>query len=66
VYHPSDHDVSLSEEEFRLLRDFIHEKFGLYFENTQRSSLRTRLVGRLATLLGVSQFSVRREAKEAR
>jgi chemotaxis protein methyltransferase CheR len=50
VYHPSDHDVELSEEEFRLLRDFIHERFGLYFEDAQRGSLRSRLVGRLASL----------------
>jgi chemotaxis protein methyltransferase CheR len=50
VYHPSDHDVELSEEEFRLLRDFIHERFGLYFEAGQRASLRSRLVGRLASL----------------
>ena len=50
TFHPSDHDVSLSEEEFRLLRDFIHERFGIYFENNQRASLRARLVGRLASL----------------
>jgi chemotaxis protein methyltransferase CheR len=50
VYHPSDHDVDLSEEEFRLLRDLIHERFGLYFEDAQRASLRSRLVGRLASL----------------
>ncbi len=50
MFHPSDHDVELSEEEFRLLRDFIHERFGLYFTDNQRGSLRTRLVGRLASL----------------
>jgi chemotaxis protein methyltransferase CheR len=50
MYHPSDHDVELSEEEFRLLRDFVHEHFGLYFEDAQRASLRSRLAGRLATL----------------
>ena len=49
MYHPSDHDVDLAEEEFRLLRDFIHERFGLYFEDNQRASLRSRLVGRLAS-----------------
>jgi chemotaxis protein methyltransferase CheR len=42
--------VDLSEEEFRLLRDFIHERFGLYFEDGQRATLRSRLVGRLASL----------------
>lgn len=50
MYHPSDHDVDLSEEEFRLLRDLIHERFGLYFEDNQRASLRSRLAGRLASL----------------
>lgn len=50
MFHPSDHDVELSEEEFRLLRDFIHERFGLYFDDAQRASLRARLVGRLLSL----------------
>jgi len=50
LFHPSNHDVDLSEEEFRLLRDLIHERFGLYFEDAQRPSLRTRLAGRLASL----------------
>ena len=50
MFQPTDHNVDLSEEEFRLLRDLIHERFGLYFDDNQRSSLRTRLAGRLATL----------------
>jgi len=50
VFHPSDHDVDLSEEEFRLLRDFIHERFGIYFEESQKGSLRSRLQGRVASL----------------
>jgi chemotaxis protein methyltransferase CheR len=50
VFHPSDHDTELSEEAFRLLRDFIHERFGIFFEDNQRGSLRSRLVGRLAGL----------------
>ena len=50
MLRPSDHDAELSEEEFRLLRDFIHERFGLYFEDSQRGSLRTRLAGRLQSL----------------
>lgn len=51
MFHPSaDHDVDLGEEEFRLLRDFIHERFGLYFEESQKGSLRSRLLGRLASL----------------
>jgi chemotaxis protein methyltransferase CheR len=50
VFHPSDDGTALSEQEFRLLRDFIHERFGIYFEDNQRGSLRGRLVGRLASL----------------
>jgi chemotaxis protein methyltransferase CheR len=50
MYRPTDHDVELTEEEFRLLRDFVHERFGLYFDDGQRSSLRSRLEGRLASL----------------
>jgi chemotaxis protein methyltransferase CheR len=50
VFQPTDFNVDLSEEEFRLLRDFIHERFGLYFEDNQRASLRSRLQGRLASL----------------
>jgi chemotaxis protein methyltransferase CheR len=50
VFQPTDHNVDLSEEEFRLLRDLIHERFGLFFEDNQRASLRSRLTGRLATL----------------
>jgi len=48
MYRPSDLDVELSEEEFRLLRDLIHERFGLFFDDNQRASLRARLLGRLA------------------
>jgi chemotaxis protein methyltransferase CheR len=50
MYRPPDHDAELSEEEFRLLRDLIHERFGLYFEDGQKPALRTRLAGRLASL----------------
>ena len=50
MFRPSDHDAELSEEEFRLLREFIHERFGLFFEENQRGSLRTRLAGRLSSL----------------
>jgi chemotaxis protein methyltransferase CheR len=54
-FHAADHDAELSEEEFRLLRDFIHERFGLFFDDSHRSSLRTRLAPRLA-LLGLLSF----------
>lgn len=55
MFRPGDHDAELSEEEFRLLRDFIHEQFGLYYDDGQRASLRSRLAGRLA-LLGLVSF----------
>ncbi|HKZ32128.1 MAG TPA: protein-glutamate O-methyltransferase CheR [Vicinamibacteria bacterium] len=54
-YRHVDHDAELSEEEFRLLRDFVHERFGLYYDETQRTSLRARLAPRL-DLLGLSSF----------
>ena len=50
MFHPSNHDVELSEQEFRLLRDLIHERFGIFFEDAQRASLRSRLLGRLSSL----------------
>jgi chemotaxis protein methyltransferase CheR len=55
LFRSGDHDAELSEEEFRLLRDFIHEQFGLYYDDSQRSSLRSRLAGRLS-LLGLLSF----------
>jgi chemotaxis protein methyltransferase CheR len=51
----ADHDAELSEEEFRLLRDFVHERFGLFFDESHRASLRARLAPRLA-LLGLLSF----------
>jgi len=54
-YPGLEHDIELSEEEFRLLRDFVHERFGLYFDGTHRDSLRARLAPRLA-LLGLVSF----------
>src|SRR5687768_15167326 len=55
MFHPSDHNVELKEEEFRLLREFIHEQFGLFFDDNQRGSLRSRLAGRLVSL-GLASF----------
>ncbi len=55
MLRPGDHDAELSEEEFRLLRDFIHEQFGLYFDEGHRGSLHARLAGRLS-LLGLDSF----------
>jgi chemotaxis protein methyltransferase CheR len=50
LFHPAELDVEMSEDEFRLLRDFIHEQFGLYFEDGQRGSLRSRVSKRLLSL----------------
>ncbi len=50
MFHPTDRDVEISEEEFRLLRDFIHEKLGIHFDEGHKASLRTRLAGRLTSL----------------
>jgi chemotaxis protein methyltransferase CheR len=50
MWDANDHEIELSEEEFRLLRDFLHETFGLYFDDNSRSVLRSRLLGRLAAL----------------
>jgi chemotaxis protein methyltransferase CheR len=55
MFHPSDHNVEMTEEEFRLLREFIHEQFGLFFDDNQRGSLRSRLAGPLASL-GLASF----------
>lgn len=44
------HGAPLHEEEFRLLRDFIHERYGLWFDDAQRGSLRSRLSARLTSL----------------
>jgi chemotaxis protein methyltransferase CheR len=51
----ADHETELGEEEFRLVRDFVHERFGLYFDESQRATLRARLAPRLA-LLGLPSF----------
>ncbi len=74
MFRPSDHDAELSEEEFRLLREFIHERFGLFFEENQRGSLRARLAGRLQSLGLISfedyyrylRFGPERAQEEAR
>jgi chemotaxis protein methyltransferase CheR len=50
AFHPTSADVEISEEEFRLLRDFIHENLGIHFDEGQRASLRARLAGRLTSL----------------
>ncbi len=46
----------LSEMEFRLFRDFIHEKFGIYFKDEKRSFMRMKLYPRVMTL-GFKSFN---------
>ncbi|MCU0242958.1 MAG: protein-glutamate O-methyltransferase CheR [Vicinamibacteria bacterium] len=50
LFFPSDFDIELTEEEFRLLRDYIHEVVGLYFDDSTRPLLKMRLLGRLTAL----------------
>jgi len=52
---PPEPDAQMSEQEFRLLRDFIHERFGLFYDDSQRGGLRARLASRMA-LLGLRSF----------
>ncbi len=50
------HQFDLSEMEFCLLRDFIHEKFGVYFKDEKRSFMKMRLYPRVITH-GFSSFN---------
>jgi chemotaxis protein methyltransferase CheR len=45
-----EHEFDFSEEEFRLIRDFIHETLGLFFDDGARPVLRARLAPRLSSL----------------
>jgi len=42
--------LELSEMEFRLIRDFIHERFGIYFREEKRSFMRMKLASRVQSL----------------
>lgn len=50
------YQFELSETEFRLLRDFIHQKFGIYFKDEKRSFVQMRLYHRVMAL-GFASFS---------
>jgi chemotaxis protein methyltransferase CheR len=50
MFDPFEHDIDFSEEEFRLLRDFIHETLGLHFDDGSKALLRARLAPRLSSL----------------
>ena len=45
----------LDEHEFRMIREFIHEKYGIYFKDEKRSFIRMKLYPRAAQL-GLSSF----------
>ena len=40
-------DLAMNQESFRLLRDFIYDKSGIFFADNKQSQLETRLAQRL-------------------
>lgn len=54
-YYPSVRDLPMSEEEFRLLRDFIALHFGLNYDDSKVSLLKNRLLPRV-TALSLASF----------
>jgi chemotaxis protein methyltransferase CheR len=48
--------IDLTEKEFRIIQDFIHERFGIYFNDEKRTFIRMKLSPRLITL-GLRSFS---------
>ncbi len=52
----NENSPALSDEEFRIFRDFIHRKSGIYFHDSKRSFLEHRLKSRLR-VLGLDTFS---------
>ncbi len=49
------YDFDLTEVEFRLLRDFIHERYGIYLKEEKRAFVRMKLYNRVASR-GFSSF----------
>jgi chemotaxis protein methyltransferase CheR len=49
------YQFSLTEMEFRYLRDFIHDKFGIYLEDAKRSFVQMKLYPRVIAL-GLTSF----------
>ncbi len=54
-YYPTVRDLPLSEEEFRLLRDFVRKQFGLFYDDNKAALLKNRLLPRV-TALGLASF----------
>jgi chemotaxis protein methyltransferase CheR len=54
-YYPAVRELPMSEEEFRLLRDFVRQQFGLFYDDSKSSLLKNRLLPRV-TALGLASF----------
>ena len=50
MWRPEDHHPRMTEEEFRLLRDLVHQHCGIYFRDDTRYLLERRLSPRLEAL----------------
>ena len=50
------YEFEITEQEFRLIRDLIHERFGIFFKDEKRSYIQMKLYTRL-TSLGFGSFS---------
>lgn len=54
-YYPAAHDLPMSEEEFRLLRDLVRQQFGIFYDDGKAGLLKNRLLPRV-TGLGLNSF----------
>jgi chemotaxis protein methyltransferase CheR len=49
-YYPTVRELPMSEEEFRLLRDFVRQRFGLFYDDSKSMLFKNRILPRLAAL----------------
>ncbi len=54
-YYPSTRELPMTEEEFRLLRDFVRQQFGLFYDDSKLQLFKNRLLPRVAAL-GLTTF----------
>lgn len=54
-YYPAVKELPMTEEEFRLLRDFVRQQFGLFYDDSKAGLLKNRLLPRV-TALGLASF----------
>lgn len=54
-YYPATRDLTMSEEEFRLLRDLVRQNFGIFYDDSKAGLLKNRLLPRV-TGLGLATF----------